>query len=302
LSVLLIDGDAALTDTDQLRHQIPAPDIIATDLYSIDWRNNQARCPRGDRHQNGDKNPSLRYDKTKQRIFCASQNCFGQKGVDAFGFVMEMEGCDFPGSVRLLQTRYGAMGGNGHHAALPPKSRQLAADVRAWQVKNGYQVVAEFLFGDGLRKVRLEHTSKIQASKPRPEKTFFWEHYAADGLWYSGDGGKPKPLYVNSIFHERDQPGQAIGFEGEHKADIAGTLGFAAFSYREMTQKAAAALADWGVVLWPDADPAGANNAKKAAQLISKAGARTVAIATPPPEMPNSGDIVDAVQSVTLAR
>src|SRR5262249_55718449 len=118
------------------------------------------------------------------------------------------------------------------------------------------------------------------------------------GNWYSGAGSGPKPLYLNSRFADRDQSGRAIGFEGEAKADLAGDLGFAAFSFKDITPEAAAALVDWEVVLWPDADPSGARSCAKAAKLIAKAGARNVTVVAPPPEIPNSGDIVDAVRGL----
>jgi hypothetical protein len=47
---------------------------------------------------------------------------------------------------------------------------------------------------------------------------------------------------VNRAFRERDQVGLAIGFEGEAKADIAGQLGLAAFSFKNITPEQAATL------------------------------------------------------------
>ncbi len=53
-----------------------------------------------------------------------------------------------------------------------------------------------------------------------------------------------KPLYVNGVFRERDQVGLAVGFEGEAKADAAGGLGLAAFSFKDIAPEQAATL-DW---------------------------------------------------------
>ncbi len=291
---------------DDLKRKIPTPNIVASDFYSIKWRNNQARCPCVDRHNHGDKNPSLRYDTGKNRIFCASQQCFGENGADAFTLVMVMEGCNFSKAKRRLQEYYGVANGNGNgNPPRQPKNtvqqrpgKELAVDVRKTLANDGFKVVAEFPYGNDLRKIRLDHSTKMQADKQRPEKTFRWEHRGRDGIWYSGDGGAAKPLYLNRVANERDQPGLAIGFEGEAKADLAGQLGFAAFSYKEISEASAKALIDWEPVLWPDADTVGSKNATRAAELILKVGVRAVAIAQPPPDIPDAGDIVDAVQGL----
>lgn len=71
--------------------------------------------------------------------------------------------------------------------------------VRQRLAKRGFQAVVEHQYGQNLRKVRFEHQSNQQEGKNRPEKTFRWEH-KANGVWYSGDGDLPKPLYVNDVF------------------------------------------------------------------------------------------------------
>ncbi len=120
-----------------------------------------------------------------------------------------------------------------------------------------------------------------------------------NGVWYSGDGGLPKPLYVNRSFKERDQIGLALGFEGEAKADLAGELGIAAFSFKDMTVEQAMTLADGEVVLWPPKDGSGQAQAVKPAHILSEAGAaRSVKLLTPPPDLPEGADIVDAVRQL----
>ena len=122
-------------------------------------------------------------------------------------------------------------------------------------------MVAEYEYGLNLRKVRFEHGTKEQEGKNRAAKTFRWE-YSADGVWYSGDGGIHKPLYANSVFRERDQVGVVVGFEGEGKADAAAALGIAGFSFKDITVEQAATLADCEVVLWPDNDDSGREQAE----------------------------------------
>jgi len=235
---------------------------------------------------------------------CCHSKCGGQ-GWDIVGFEQLYSGCDFQAALgnidAILGTSLSSGNVNGNPTNQQSKGdghtlKKLAASVRAQHAKSGFQVVREFYYSDYLRSVRLEHSEKIQADKQRPEKTYRWEHRGTDGNWYSGSGSQPKPVYVNSTFRDRDQPGRAVGFEGEAKADLAGELGFAAFNFKDISEAAAAALIDWEVVLWPDADLAGAKACNKAAELIVKAGARSVAIANPPPDLPNGGDIVDAVR------
>jgi uncharacterized protein (DUF927 family) len=170
--------------------------------------------------------------------------------------------------------------------------------VRQKLAHDGFQAVAEYEYGASVRKVKFEHKSKQQKDKKRAEKTFRWEHLV-DGIWYSGDGGGPRPLYVNSVFRERDQVGLALGFEGEAKADVAGELGLAAFSFKDITREQAATLADCDVVLWPDNDESGQQQAENAARTINETGqARSIKLVTPPPELPPAGDIIDAVRSL----
>lgn len=231
---------------------------------------------------------------------CCHSECGGQ-GWDIPAFEQQISGCDFTAALSNIGAIIGRTlsngNGNGHSQPRqqPARGKKLASEVRAWLATDGFRPVREFSHGGDLRTVRFEHTTKIQPDKGRPEKTFRWEHRIGD-VWYSGDGGLEKPVYMNQIFQDRDQAGLVIGFEGEAKADLAGELGFAGFSFKDISEQAAGALVDCDVVLWGDADPAGANNVKRAAAVIAKTGARSVAIAAPPPDLPGGGDIVDAVR------
>ena len=169
--------------------------------------------------------------------------------------------------------------------------------VRQQLERGGFAVAHEYGYGPNLRKVRFEHKSRLQEVKNRPEKTFRWEHRVA-GTWLSGDGGMPTPLYVNDAFREREQIGLVVGFEGEAKADLAGTFGIAAFSFKGLTAEQTRTLADGEVVLWRDNDKAGEQEALRAAQTIQQAGlASIIRVLTPPAELMAAEDIVDAVQN-----
>jgi len=182
--------------------------------------------------------------------------------------------------------------GNGHakHDSSRP-SKQSKAD---------FARVAEFSYGPDLRKVRWERPSEDAGAKP--EKTFRWEHRSGE-KWAPGDGGLQKPLYANAIFRKRDLLDLAVGFEGEAKCDLAGELGFAGFSFKNLTADLCDAFADLDVVLWPDADGPGLKQAAGAAQLIADSGeSRRVRLIIPPVELPIAGDIVDAVRSLRWGR
>ena len=294
-----------------LKHRIPDVARVASDLYRIEFRNGVARCPFPNKHIHGDRDPSFRYDRKKNRVFCASQQCFGEKGADAFALVMRMSNCTFPEALQKLADQYGiaTMASDAPAPQLssatrsaptegvPADEERVTADeVRQQLLRQGYRAITEFLFGVGLRKVRFEHKALLQEDKKRAAKTFRWEHLA-DGVWHSGDGGLPKPLYVNGVLRERDQLGLVVGFEGEGKAEAAGAFGFAGFSFKDITLEQAATLADCEVVLWPDNDDSGREQAESAARIIAGAGqARSLKLLAPPEEFLPGADIVDAVK------
>ena len=295
----------------ELKRQIPEVARVATDLYGIEFRNGVAKCPFSGKHNHGDRDPSLRHDRKRNRLFCASQLCFGEKGVDAIGLVQLMDGCQFPEALKKLAEHYGipivtSDGGQARPSARAPRSPSnknpdnakptLAETVRQTLQRQGYVGVAEYQYSADLRKVRFAHITTLQEDKKRPEKTFRWEHLFG-GIWYSGDGGLPKPLYVNSVFRDQDQIGLVIGFEGEAKADVAGELGLAGFSFKDITVERAAALAECEVVLWPDNDGSGKKQVESAARIIADAGqCRSVKMLAPPGEFPPGTDIIDAVK------
>jgi putative DNA primase/helicase len=306
---------AGTISAQDLKRILPDVEVVAGDLYGIHFKNGVAHCPFGENHTNGDRDPSLRYDREKNRLFCASQHCFGEKGADVFGLVQRIDQCSFGEAVHKLNDQYGVVKASQKPFSPPrgkvPQLREAnetqaakllpAEQTRQKLLRGGFYVVAEFIYDESHRKVRFEHNFVRQANKDRPKKTFRWEHLKS-GCWYSGRGKIPIPLYVNRIFRERDQAGTALGFEGEAKANLAGDLGFAAFSFKDITAEQALTLVDCDVVLWPDNDASGARLAEAAARIIQESKkARTVKLIRPA-DLPPSGDIIDAVNDLAWDR
>jgi predicted P-loop ATPase len=220
-----------------------------------------------------------------------------------------MDRCRTGEAVRRLAKQYGAQ--NGHQPERLPKHQQPqepevpvpAETVRAQLRRQGWEVAAEFQYSPDLRKVLFHHQDRKQPDKNRPEKTFRWEHRRCD-RWYARDGGKPKPIYLNAVFRERDQLGTVLGVEGEAKADFAGNFGYPAFSFREeISAEDAKTLNDLDVVLWADHDDPGQKYMEGAANTISQHGQpRTLSVIQPPAGLPPGGDIVDAVQTLGWSR
>lgn len=159
--------------------------------------------------------------------------------------------------------------------------------------RTAYRQVAMFYYTPVLRNVRFE---TVPEGDQKPDKTFQWQHNE-NGKWVPGGGGMPKPLYTNKLFREAKPLEIAVGFEGEAKCDLAGTLGFMAFSFKYLSKEECVKLSGVDVILWPDADQPGIKQAKVAADLLFQSKRpRSIKICSPPLELPVGGDIVDAVK------
>jgi len=284
-------------DLDELKRRLPSAKRIVTDLYGVEWKANRARCLRAENHAHADRDPSFAYLSKEDRLHCFSHQCFGEKPVDVFDLVGQMEGIAFPEVVRRLAERYtptpASHGGTNRRSEKPrPAPAPLEKPDR-----DGWRVVAEYSMGDGVRKLRLEHAERIQPTKNRPEKICVWEHLADDGTWKPGRGGRPHLAYVNVLFRERDQVGSALGVESERSADAAGKLGFPAFSFKELTPANAVTFAGLDLILLPDKDGEGKRLVQRAVEFI-RPHARSIALIEPPADWPEAGDIYDAISEM----
>ena len=128
-------------------------------------------------------------------------------------------------------------------------------------------------------------------------------------LWRSLTGGRfvwrwkawpaPRPLYNLDRLAERPKA-VVIVTEGEKAADAAGRLLPDHVVVTSPNGSKSAAKADWSrlagrrVVIWPDADAAGAAYAEDASRLAREAGAAFVAVLTPPEGVGAGWDAADA--------
>jgi hypothetical protein len=286
---------------EDLRKHLPSAKQIVSDLYGVEWRGDQARCPRSANHSNGDRTPSFAYLNKEDRLHCFSQLCFGEKPVDVFDLVGQIDGCAFPDVLLRLAQRYAPhLLSNGNGRSGGPKTGPTSS-ARGRKIGEGWVVVAEYQMGEGVRKIRLEHPQRLQPDKNRPEKTFLWEHRCENGTWKSGRGGKPHQAYVNTPFLERDQVESAFGVESERSADAVGKFGVPAFSFKELTPANASSFANLDLRLLPDNDDAGRKLLGRAVGLL-RLHARSISVVEPPAEWPEAGDIYDAIAEMGWQR
>lgn len=284
-------------DLDELKRHLPSAKRIVTDLYGVKWKANRARCLRAENHAHRDRDPSFAYLNKEDRFHCFSHRCFGEKPVDVFDLVGQIEGIAFPEVVRRLAERYTpTASSHGGTNCRSEKPRPAPAPLHRPD-RDGWHVVAEYPMGDGVRKSRMENPTLIQPGKNRPEKTFVWEHLADDGTWKPGRGGRPHLAYANSLFRERDQVGSALGVESERSADAAGKLGYPAFSFKELTAENAVTFTGLDLLLLRDKDGEGKRLVRRAVELL-RPHARSIALIEPPADWPESGDIYDAISEM----
>lgn len=285
-------GRRAEVDVEELKKRLPSAKQIAADLYGVEWRGNNARCPRAANHAHGDRNPSFVFLDKDNRLRCFGPGCFGDRAVDAIDFVQQMEGCNFEHAIDLLAKKYSLPSAAATSQA-PARSKPDPATGPSFD-RDGWRRVASYDMGDGIRKVRLEHATRLQPGKNRPQKRFLWEHRAPDGTWKPGRGDRPHQAYVNQPFRDLDQVEWALGVESERSADTLGRLNLPAFSFKELTAQNAATFAEMHLCLLPDKDLAGAKNVNRAIDLLRPHRCR-IDIIDPPADWQEAGDIHDAV-------
>ena len=239
------------------------------------------RCP-----QHDDRHPSLKINISKNVFLCGPCNASG--GAWAFAAWLAHVGANEKKAVGAWLTGHG----------FARENKPVAHEAKR-EMEIEWREVVAFLYTPILRNMRFE---AVVENGQKPQKKFQWQNLD-NGKWVPGAGGQHKPLYMNHLMREADQPDMAVGFEGEAKADLAGKFDIPAFSYKVLDEEECIKLAGLEVILWPDADHPGIKQMNDAAELMHQSGhPRMIRKVTVPLEMPVGGDIVDAVRDLGWGR
>jgi len=215
-----------------------------------------AHCPFGERHNNGDANPSLHLDRKKQRLRCESQNCF-DGAVNVIDLVMRMDGVSFKTACQKLAQRAGLGNGNGHAPQTAPAGQRIVAtyDYHDEEGKLLYQIVRKEPGKDGRDK-------DFDARRPDGSGGWIWNL----------KGVQLVPYRLPDLLKS---DGLVVIVEGEKCVDVLWSLSIAAtcnpFGADQWRDEYATFLSGRDIIVWPDKDAAGFRHAKKVAQSLGGA-------------------------------
>ena len=176
------------------------------------------------------------------------------------------------------------------HRRRRPSIRRLASPAR-----NGrYRDASGAVLGYALRFDAADNSKQF-----RP--LTFWRSAAGGKAEWRWESWPPKrPLYGLERLAERPST-PVVVCEGEKAADAATRLLPSFVAVTSPNGSKSAGKADWSplkgraVTVWPDADAAGLEYARQVAKLATAAGARTVAIVSPPADVKVGWDAADAL-------
>jgi len=243
-------------------------------------------CPFGDRHTNGDANPSLHLDRKKQRVRCESQNCFNG-AVDVVGLVMRMQGLDFKTACQKLEQRAGLSNGNGHTPKAAP---------------GGQRIVATYDYKDETGK-QLFQVLRKEPGKGGRDKDFDARRPDDSGGWiWNLEGVQLVPYRLPELLKS---DGPVVIVEGEKCVDVLWSMGIPAtcnpFGAGKWREEFNAHLKGREVILWPDRDEAGQRHVQQVARSLAPLAA-SVRVVEPPAELPEKGDVADGVRKLSWSR
>jgi KaiC/GvpD/RAD55 family RecA-like ATPase len=233
------------------------------------------RCPRPERHSNGDAHPSLKINTKKNVWSCFPCNAKGTAWALA-AFLARLDPGDKAEVTAWLKER-GLLNGARHSSKRDADRKPVATYT--------------YTNADGnplARKLRFEPGRHGQ------KKDFAWQRWETDG-WVDGLAALKIPLYrCREIQNE-----QTIAYvEGEKAADAGAKLGLAtttAGGVNSFRLDHAEALRGKDVVIFPDNDPPGREHAHKvAAALHGVAKSTRIAVL---PGLPEKGDLYDFIES-----
>ncbi|MBQ43076.1 MAG: hypothetical protein CME15_11490 [Gemmatimonadetes bacterium] len=265
------------------------PAQFALDRYGIEFdASGKARCPQSDRHNNGDRNPSFHLRKT--RFKCYSQGCFGDKPVDVFGLVMNMDGVGFADAKRIV-AEYAGVNGNGSTSGPPARPHGPPR-------QNG-KVAAKYVYTD-------RHAEPVRLVKrieyPDGAKTFHQLYPDGQGGWKYPEKGaakaEPAPLYRLVELIEEEDP--VVVVEGEKCVEALRQIGVNATTCAggagKWLPEHSGQLKGRHVVLWPDKDAPGFRHADLVCQSLADTAA-SIQRVEPPDDLKDGGDIVDVLET-----
>lgn len=243
------------------------------------------RCPRPERHTNGDAHPSARWNSAKA-VWCCDACDAGGGFVD----LARLLGLDF-------SSKHVADGQREKLRVVLPVPDQ-APEATFHHNKHG-DPSRVWTYRDAAGRP-LGYVCRFDATGG--EKQVLPRTYCetADGQrawrWRSCDA--PRPLYGLDRLAARPEA-VVIVTEGEKTADAAAELLPDAVAITSPGGAKAAHKADWSplrgrvVTVWPDADAAGSRYAGEVARLAHAAGAAEVRIVKMPPGLPAGWDLAD---------
>ncbi len=160
---------------------------------------------------------------------------------------------------------------------IPDRERpERARDVAVWE----YQDAA------GVTRYR-----KVRMALPDGGKSYRLEHPDGRGGWAKGRGPAPAVPYRLPDLIAAPADAQLYLVEGEKQADKLHGWGLLATSLRDWRRDWSGYVAGRTVIILPDNDPAGAEQAGKAAKLVEAAGGRAITVTLP--GLPAKGDVMD---------
>ena len=130
------------------------------------------QCLRPENHRNQDANPSM--DIYRDRVFCRSQECFGDKGADIFELVGIMEDIsDFKGQMAKVQELFHPttvpVNGTHHSNTQAMKRQQTVQRAHQWESKN---------LQPGTDKPYVRYHLRMLQENPEKDSKFVWNSQA----------------------------------------------------------------------------------------------------------------------------
>ncbi len=249
-----------------------------------------ACCPRGERHNHGDRDPSLKLTPDRQAAMCWSQHCFGDRPIDIIAFYAAMKGISQKEAVGKLARFYRVVKLGASHRTVRriyayPDYRHVIVEPYSCQADCGCEK------GDKRHRLR---------RKP------FWERKTNGGTYVKGLTGVVRlPYRLKELRASEGKDVSAV--ESLQDVDTLLAMGFRAISMHDPWPK------EWfrkyfgnekvALVVLPDKDTAGLKQGERFALRAQKSGVfHSVRWAEPPAGWSPGFDASKAVRILRWTR